>query len=945
MQTRIILFLLMGQLCAHGAIRCVDVNSTNPAPPYTNWTTAARVIQDAVDAASAGDEIIVTNGIYQTGGRAVHGTMTNRVALTKPISLRSVNGPEATIICGYQVPGTTNGASAVRCVYLTNGAVLSGFTLTNGATRGQGGDYRYDWSAGGVWCESASAVVSNCMLIGNSAIASGGGAWSGTLRSCIIVGNSAGRGGGAAMSTLNNCTLTGNWADTDGGGADSATLNNCAIVGNHCGNVGGGVADGGGIGSLLNNCTVTGNSARYRGGGTHGGTVNNCIVYYNTAPRDENCAGGLSDGYPELPLLNNCWTTPFQSDPQLASSSHLSANSPCRGAGSPIYASGTDIDGELWVNPPSIGCDEVHPGAEAGPLTVVLNANFTNVVPGFGVAFASRIDGYAGANRWEVDGTTIVSNRLGWTTSWLTPGDHSVVLRAYNQSNPGGISATVIVQVVEATHYVSLDSTNPAAPYASWATAASTIQDAVDAASVVGASVLVSNGFYQTGGRAVHGLLTNRVAVTKPINLRSVNGPEVTVIEGRRAPGTPNGYGDGAIRCVYLTSSAIISGFTLTNGATRRDGDDPRQQVGGGVWCESLSALVTNCVLTRNAASRDGGGAIGGKLNNCTLANNTADYGGGAMGGTLDNCFLTANSAETGGGACGSALNNCMVTGNQASTGGGAYGGTLNNCTVTGNSAGYGGGVFGSTLNNCTVTANSAAYGGGVADSDGWWPGLWAGLYNCIVYYNNASVSGSNYWGVPSFNSCCTTPPTCGGGITNAPLFVNLAAGDFRLQSNSTCINAGRNANAPAGLDLSGNPRIVGGTVDIGAYEFQTPQSALSYAWLQQYGFPIDGSADLADPDGDGHNNWQEWRAWTVPTNSTSVLRMLTPLVSSNGLLVRWQSELGQTYFLERSTNLNAVPAFLPLANPVWGQDGITGYVDTNRAGQELWFYRVGVGE
>jgi hypothetical protein len=62
-------------------------------------------------------------------------------------------------------------------------------------------------------------------------------------------------------------------------------------------------------------------------------------------------------------------------------------------------------------------------------------------------------------------------------------------------------------------------------------------------------------------------------------------------------------------------------------------------------------------------------------------------------------------------------------------------------------------------------------------------------------------------------------------------------------------------------------------------------------------------------------------------------------------LLVRWQSELGQTYFLERSTNLNAVPAFLPLANPVWGQDGITGYVDTNRAGQELWFYRVGVGE
>ena len=116
--------------------------------------------------------------------------------------------------------------------------------------------------------------------------------------------------------------------------------------------------------------------------------------------------------------------------------------------------------------------------------------------------------------------------------------------------------------------------------------------------------------------------------------------------------------------------------------------------------------------------------------------------------------------------------------------------------------------------------------------------------------------------------------PTNGvGNITNAPLFVDQANGNLRLQTNSPCINAGQQCLCAGPTDLDGNPRIVSGTVDIGAYEFQGTGSLISYAWLQQYGLPTDGSADFTDSDGDGLNNWQEWRCGTDPTNANSALR------------------------------------------------------------------------
>ena len=77
MKTRINLIIASMVLAAgcrgFAAVHYVDLNSPSPSPPYTNWATAATVIQDAVDAAAAGDEIVGTNGTYATGGRALSG--------------------------------------------------------------------------------------------------------------------------------------------------------------------------------------------------------------------------------------------------------------------------------------------------------------------------------------------------------------------------------------------------------------------------------------------------------------------------------------------------------------------------------------------------------------------------------------------------------------------------------------------------------------------------------------------------------------------------------------------------------------------------------------------------------------------------------------------------------------------------------------------------------
>ena len=754
----------------------------NDSAAGTNWATAKLTIQAAVDAATNGSTVWVSNGVYATGG-LLYGNpgdpdqfkLTNRVAIYKPITVRSVNGPEVTIIQGAPDPVSGNGFGdgAVRCACVVSNAVLSGFTLTGGWTASSGMMDMPNNQGGGAWCPNAAGIVTNCLLNGNRAD-HGGGVRGGTLYNCMVTGNAANDfGGGSIESTLNNCLVTGNTAGAYGGGAHGGTLNNC---------------------------TVVGNTANTGGGGTLGGWLYNCIVYGNTAPNGSNYYNGTfhsSCTTPNPGGTGNTATNPLFVD-AVGGNYRLNFGSPCRDAGNNAYVQGTaDLDGNPRIANGTVdmGAYEVQPpvapvltiappstnltaGAASGrSIQVTANVTWTAATNAPWLAITSGDSGITnGAVLFSVASNGLAVSRTG---AVLVAG--------------GGLARTcTVVQaagIVLSTHWHVATNGDDAADGQTWATAKRTIQAAIDAAAV-GNTVWVSNGVYA-------GLVT----VNKGITVRSVNGAEATTIQGASS------------RCVNMNhADAVIAGFTLTGGTA---------DWGGGAYIDA--GALERCVIRGNSAS----GRKGSEQDRA--------FGGGVYGGTLWNCIVSNNLATAygdqyhrplaqGGGTYGANLRNCLVAGNEANSrfawvdgditaGGGVSGGSLVNCTVAGNIASLDyleafGRLMGSGCNGSEVR-NSIVYGNICYYSKESWG--WSGLLL-------DDVSG----GSVSF-SCAPDISTDNGNLTSAPQFAENEADHYRLQTNSPCVDAGNNAYVQGTADLDGNPRISGARADMGAYEVQPP--------------------------------------------------------------------------------------------------------------------------
>jgi hypothetical protein len=247
-----------------------------------------------------------------------------------------------------------------------------------------------------------------------------------------------------------------------------------------------------------------------------------------------------------------------------------------------------------------------------------------------------------------------------------------------------------------------------------------------------------------------------------------------------------------------------------------------------------------------------------------------------------------------------------------------------------------GGGMAGGEAYNCTFVGNSSFGGGGLSDG---------AAYNCVFFGNTISAgSGTDVFGSQVYNSCSLDlEHGVNGNITNAPLFVDAANGNFQLQSNSPCVNWGNNLVVSNSTDLAGNPRIVEGVVDMGAYEYQgivgladSDNDGINDDWERQYGGNQNPDATCSN----GVNTiLQAYVAGLDPKNPQSRFQMAAEKSPASENILRWNATSGRVYSVYYSTNL--LNGFQPLATNIpWTAGAFT---DTVHNAQSQGYYKIDV--
>ena len=278
----------------------------------------------------------------------------------------------------------------------------------------------------------------------------------------------------------------------------------------------------------------------------------------------------------------------------------------------------------------------------------------------------------------------------------------------------------------------------------------------------------------------------------------------------------------GGIDCEYNSNPTISNNWISANSATGLG------YSGGGIDCFQSRPTISNNIISYNSASYSGGGincwSTNSAITNNTISNNFASYSGGgiecgtASSPNISNNIISNNTTNNYGGGidCGGNSSNPSISNNTISNNNADKGGALSfyaTCSPT---------IHNTILwGNTAITSGRQVY----LDDEGCDPNF----YYCDVQYGKDSIglNGSIFYTGLYQNNIDTVPlfvsPLAGSGSG-----YNGATADWSLQIISPCINAGTTDTTSLGLpanDIAGNPRLSGGRIDIGAFEYLFPNS------------------------------------------------------------------------------------------------------------------------
>ncbi len=260
-----------------------------------------RTIQSGIDAARYGNIVQAHNGIYTGTGNV------NLDFWGKAITVRSANGATNCIIDCESVNYT-------RGFIFHRGegseSVVEGFTIQNANT--------YDLG-GGIYCEDSSPIISNNIIMNNSAD-EGGGIYceesAAIIANNVISGNSADDEGGGiycedSTATITNNAISGNSADDQGGGIycedSTVTITSNTISGNSTSDEGGGIFCEDNYTVTITDNVISGNSASEEGGGIYCDndftSIASNIISGNSS--DEVGGGIYLYSYNDIPIITN----------------------------------------------------------------------------------------------------------------------------------------------------------------------------------------------------------------------------------------------------------------------------------------------------------------------------------------------------------------------------------------------------------------------------------------------------------------------------------------------------------------------------------------------------------------------------------------------------------------------------------------------------------------